>query len=101
MQRQNCSVKLFKEHFKVQICKGRLLEKNEITFFRISPIDLPGHVFKSGPAEVRANAEGRSGGEHGRGYSPSRKGGSGGSPPRKFLIYGCLYVRFLCILDAF
>ena len=25
--RQNCSVKLFKEHFKVQICKGRLFEK--------------------------------------------------------------------------
>ena len=24
---QNCSVKLFKEHFKVQICKGRLFEK--------------------------------------------------------------------------
>ena len=24
---QNCSVKLFKEHFKVQICKRRLLEK--------------------------------------------------------------------------
>ena len=30
---QNCSVKLFKEHFKVQICKGRLFEKNQITFF--------------------------------------------------------------------
>ena len=30
---QNCSVKLFKEHFKVQICKGRLFEKNKITFF--------------------------------------------------------------------
>ena len=32
---QNCSVKLFKEHFKVQICKGRLFEKNKITFFLI------------------------------------------------------------------
>ena len=30
---QNCSVKLFKEHFKVQICKGRLFERNKITFF--------------------------------------------------------------------
>ena len=30
---QNCSVKLFKEHFKVQICKGRLFEKNKIIFF--------------------------------------------------------------------
>ena len=32
---QNCSVKLFKEHFKVQICKGRLFEKNKIFFFLI------------------------------------------------------------------
>ena len=32
---QNCSVKLFKEHFKVQICKGRLFQKNKITFFLI------------------------------------------------------------------
>ena len=32
---QNCSVKLFKKHFKVQICKGRLFEKNKITFFLI------------------------------------------------------------------
>ena len=31
----NCSVKLFKEQFKVQICKGRLFEKNKITFFLI------------------------------------------------------------------
>ena len=30
---QNCSVKLFKEHLKVQICKGRLLKNNKITFF--------------------------------------------------------------------
>ena len=52
------------------------------------------HVIKSGPAEVRARAEGTSGGEHERGYPPSCKGGLGGSPPRKFLIYGCLYVRF-------
>ena len=37
---QNCSVKLFKEHLKVQICKGRLFEKNKIFFFRFSPIDL-------------------------------------------------------------
>ena len=29
----NCSVKLLKEHFKVQICKGRLFQKNKITFF--------------------------------------------------------------------
>ena len=32
---QNCSLKLCKEHFKVQICKGRLFQKNEITFFLI------------------------------------------------------------------
>ena len=32
---QNCSVKLFKEHFKVQICKGRLFQKNKIIFFLI------------------------------------------------------------------
>ena len=32
---QNCSVKLFKEHFKVQICKMRLFEKNKTTFFLI------------------------------------------------------------------
>ena len=32
---QNCSVKLFKEHFKVQICKGRLFEKQNKTFFLI------------------------------------------------------------------
>ena len=37
---QNCSVKLFKEHFKVQICKGRLFEKNKITFFKFSPTHL-------------------------------------------------------------
>ena len=30
---QNCSVKLFREHFKVQICKGRLFQQNKITFF--------------------------------------------------------------------
>ena len=30
---QNCSVKLFKEHFKVQICKGRLFKKNNNNFF--------------------------------------------------------------------
>ena len=30
---QNCSVKLFKEHFKVQICKGRLFEKKTKNFF--------------------------------------------------------------------
>ena len=30
---QNGSVKLFKEHLKVQICKGRLFEKNKISFF--------------------------------------------------------------------
>ena len=30
---QNCSVKLCKEHLKVQICKGRLFENNIITFF--------------------------------------------------------------------
>ena len=32
---QNCSVKLFKEHSKVQICKERLFEKNKITFLLI------------------------------------------------------------------
>ena len=37
---QNCSVKLFKEHFNVQICKGRLFEKNTIFFFKFSPINL-------------------------------------------------------------
>ena len=37
---QNCRVKLFKEHFKVQIFKGRKFEKNKITFFLISRIDL-------------------------------------------------------------
>ena len=52
------------------------------------------HVFESGPAEVRASAEDKSGGEHEKGYSPSRKGGSGDLPTRNFLIYGCLYVRF-------
>ena len=30
---QNCSVKLVKEHFNVQLCKGRLFENNKITFF--------------------------------------------------------------------
>ena len=30
---QNCSVKLFKEHLKVQICKGGLFEKNKKNFF--------------------------------------------------------------------
>ena len=30
---QNCSVKLFKENFKVQIFKGRIFKKNRITFF--------------------------------------------------------------------
>ena len=30
---QNCSVKLFKEHLKVQICKRGLFEKNKIFFF--------------------------------------------------------------------
>ena len=37
---QDCSVKLFKEHFKVQICKGRLFKKKKITFFKFSPINL-------------------------------------------------------------
>ena len=32
---QNCGVKLFKEHFKVQICKGRLFEKKIYIFFLI------------------------------------------------------------------
>ena len=35
---QNCSVKLFKEHFKVQICKGNLFEKNFFSLF--SPINF-------------------------------------------------------------
>ena len=37
---QNCSVKLFKEHFKVQICKGRLFEKNNNFFFLFSTINF-------------------------------------------------------------
>ena len=41
-------------------------------------------VFKSGPAEVRASAEGTSGGDHERGYSPSRNGGSGDLPREIF-----------------
>ena len=52
------------------------------------------HVVKSGPAEVRASAEGTSKGESTRGGIPPLLWGFGGSPPRKFLIYGCLYVRF-------
>ena len=48
------------------------------------------HVFKSGPADVKASGEGTSaGGESTRGGIPLSEGGS-----RKFLIYGCLYVRF-------
>ena len=39
MQRQNCSVKLFKEHFKVRTAKGDYPKKNT-TFFRFSAIDL-------------------------------------------------------------
>ena len=38
------------------------------------------HVFKSGPAEVRASTEGTCRGEHERGYPPSRKGGLGDLP---------------------
>ena len=60
------------------------------------------HVFKSGPAEVRECGECKSGGEHKRGYTPSRKGGLGDLPREFFLIYGCLYVLFLmhfgCVL---
>ena len=51
------------------------------------------HVIKSGPAEVRASVEGTSGGEHEWGYPPLARG--------DFFIYGCLYVRFYCILGAF
>ena len=41
MQRRHTyKIAEFKEHLKVQICKGRLFEKNKITFFRFSPIDL-------------------------------------------------------------
>ena len=40
---QNCSVKLFKEHFKVQICKGRLFQNNKITFFLIFTNLFPHH----------------------------------------------------------
>ena len=46
------------------------------------------HVVKSGPAEVRASAEGTSeGGEHEMGYSPSRKGGWGMSPEKIFDLW--------------
>ena len=40
---QNCSVKLFKEHFKVQICKERLFEKNKISFLLIFTNLFPHH----------------------------------------------------------
>ena len=36
---QNCSVKLFKRHFKVQICKGRF-KKNKTKIILFSPISL-------------------------------------------------------------
>ena len=53
------------------------------------------HVFKGGPAEVRASAEGTSGGEHEKGYAPSRKGGS---PPRFFFKF---MVASMCVLMHF
>ena len=37
---QNCTVKLFKEHFKVQICKGNNSKKIKSLFFKFSTIDL-------------------------------------------------------------
>ena len=37
---QNCSVNLFKEHCKVQICKARLFKNNKIFFFLFSPINF-------------------------------------------------------------
>ena len=56
------------------------------------------HVVKSGPAEVRASAEGTSarvrGGAREGVFPLLVRVGVGGSPPRKFLTYGCLYVRF-------
>ena len=42
-----------------------------------TPMQVRQHVFKSGPAEVRASAEGTSGGEH-----------------ERWFLFGCLYVRF-------
>ena len=45
------------------------------------------HVINSGPAEVRASAEGTSGGEHERGYAPSRKGVRGISPEKFFNLW--------------
>ena len=59
------------------------------------------HVIKSGPAEVRASAEGASGGEHERGYHPSRKGGRGISPEEIFNLWlpPCAFLmRFRCVL---
>ena len=53
------------------------------------------HVFKSGPAEVRASAEGTSGGEHERGrVSPSRKGGSASGEHFR-VIYTPLHPTFI------
>ena len=55
-------------------------------------------LFKSGPAEEAIECR-----RHERGdYSPSRKGGFGGPPPRKFLNFERFYVRFngvLCVWD--
>ena len=55
------------------------------------------HVIKSGPARVRASAEGTSGGEHERGYPPSRKGGSGDLPRENFKFM----VASMCVFNAF
>ena len=38
---QNYSVRLFKEHFKVQICKGRLLKKILIILYQLTKFEAP------------------------------------------------------------
>ena len=59
----------------------------------------PSPHIKSGPAKDRASAEGTSGREYKRGM-PLLVRGVRGISPEKILIYGCLCVRFLCILDV-
>ena len=57
------------------------------------------HVLKTGPAVVRANV-GRGKSTRG-GITPLVRGVRGISLRENFLNYGCLYVPFKCILDAF
>ena len=79
----------------------KLAEQNLFKSKGLYSIQARRHEIKSGPAEVRASAEGTSGGEHERGYSPCCKGVRGISPEKIFNLWLplCAFLMdFGCVL---